>query len=152
MNAFTKCVALDCPNSNANKFLFLRSRSLGESGLVCMAMMFNCHGHAIKLKALRRRHPHFRRGMNVKHMIELFNSYGLRARALQCETERLIELNTPCIAHWDWRRFVVFQAIGEDLVSVADPTLMVEQLNFAQLGWHYSGTVVEICTVGETNG
>ena len=149
MNVFPKSDGTsEIPNPKGGQFLFLRSRYAGESGLVCVAMMLHCHGHAIKLNALRRQHLRFRRGMTVKNMLELFTSHGLRARALQCEVDRLPELNAPCIAHWDLRRFVVLKAIAEDSVSVADPTLKIEQLNFAQLGWHYSGTVVEICADG----
>ena len=151
MNTLLKSCTSENSNPKGDQFLFLRSRYLGEDALVCVAMMLNYHGQAIKLKLLRRQYPHFRRGMTAKNMIELFSSHRLHARALRCDADRLSELNAPCIAHWDWRRFVVLKTISEGSISVADPMSRIEQLNFAQLGWHYSGTVVEIHEVGKAN-
>ena len=143
-----KWIGADGCGNISREVRLLRSRREEEHGLVCVAMVLDHSGCDCSLKALRRRHPQFRRCMRLKDMLEVLTSNGLNCRALECNTENLASLRMPCIVHWDLRRFVVLEAFDGNLAVVVDPASGRERLNAFQFEWHYSGVALEIVPVG----
>ncbi len=131
--------------------LFLQSE-ISECGLASMAMIASYHGHQLEMPAMRKRFSVGLKGMNLQQLIELGDSLGLAARALQCPIDEMHNLTTPCILHWDLNHFVVLtKVLGKGSASmkgakfsINDPAVGKRTLNTEEFSRHFTGICLEL--------
>jgi ATP-binding cassette subfamily B protein RaxB len=132
--------------------LSLRRRSVpvllqgdvAECGLACLAMVAAFHGHRIDLPSLRRKLPPSVRGVTLRSLIASAAALHLGGRALRLELDRLGELRTPCVLHWDLVHFVVLVRVQGDRIVVHDPAVGRRIYSLAEASAHFTGVALEL--------
>ena len=105
--------------------LYLQSES-GECGLACLAMIAGHYGHRTNIRDLRQKFSVSLKGITVAQLIRHANALDLSIRPLRAELNELLNVQCPCILHWDLNHFVVLQKIkktlhGKAKLTVFDP-------------------------------
>lgn len=121
-----------------------RQSEAAECGLACLSMVASHHGMQLGLPELRRRFPLSLRGGKLNHLIHIAQQLGLQARPLRLDLERLTELNTPCILHWDMNHFVVLAKAGKSRITILDPATGERTLRYSDASEHFTGIALEL--------
>lgn len=122
----------------------IRQSEAGECGLACLAMLAGYYGHHADLPSLRRRFSTSLKGVTLAQLIAMAQSFGMSSRPLRFELDELLQLQTPCILHWDLNHFVVLREVGKRYVVIHDPAVGERRLKFDELGTHLTGVALEL--------
>ncbi|WP_201314347.1 peptidase domain-containing ABC transporter [Dyella sp. EPa41] len=117
---------------------------VAECALACLAMVANYHGHHVDLPGLRRRFGTSLQGMKLGRVVDLAAALGLNARTLRSEIGYLSKAKTPCILHWNFNHFVVFNGVRRGRADIFDPARGRYSLSLAELSNHFTGLLVEL--------
>jgi ATP-binding cassette subfamily B protein RaxB len=115
-----------------------------ECGLACLAMIATYHGHEVDLNALRRRFSVSLKGTTLKTVLHMAQRLGMVARGLRLEPERLKDLRTPCILHWEMKHFVVLKEVRGERVIIHDPGQGVRRYSLAEVASRFTGVALEL--------
>lgn len=63
---------------------------------------------------------------------------------MRLEIDELVQLQTPCILHWDLDHFVVLREVRKRGVVIHDPAVGERRLQFGDIGPHWTGIAVEL--------
>ncbi|GAB2490137.1 peptidase domain-containing ABC transporter [Arenimonas alkanexedens] len=122
----------------------IRQTQAAECGLACLAMVAAHHGDRRGLADLRRRFPLSLKGATLARLIAIAQDMNLQARALRLEIPELVQLETPCLLHWDLNHFVVLSRVSRRHVTVLDPALGLRRLSHAEVSQHFTGVALEL--------
>jgi ATP-binding cassette subfamily B protein RaxB len=122
---------------------FLQSEA-SECGLACLAMISAAHGLHLELSELRQRFSTNLRGVDLPQLIQCAADLGYSARPLRLELQEIVDLQTPCILHWDMNHFVVLKKVGAKAIVILDPALGERRLSLAEASRHFTGVAVEL--------
>ncbi|WP_334003429.1 peptidase domain-containing ABC transporter [Burkholderia gladioli] len=114
-----------------------------ECGLACLAMIAGYHGHHVDLTTLRGRFPVSLKGVHLVRLIRIAQALQLETRALKLDLDRIDQLRTPCILHWNFNHFVVLKEIDSKRAVIHDPAQGVRQVAFDELSRCFTGVAVE---------
>ena len=93
-----------------------------ECGAACLCMIMAYYGRWIPLEQVRADCGVSRDGSNARNVLRAARSYGMKAQGARCEPEALRSEGTfPCIVHWEFNHFVVFDGFRGDKVCINDP-------------------------------
>ena len=92
-----------------------------ECGAACLATVLGYFGSHIPLEKLRADMGVSRDGCNAAVIIRTAEQYGIRCRGFKKSVEGLLSAKPPCVIHWDYNHFVVYEGIKRGRISVADP-------------------------------
>lgn len=127
--------------------LILQSE-IAECGLASVAMIASYHGHKFDMPAMRKRFSANLRGMTLPQIIQLSDTLGLAARALQCPLDQAHKISLPCILHWDMNHFVVLTKVSgkghKSRFFINDPALGKRQLSREEFSNHFTGVCLEL--------
>lgn len=115
-----------------------------ECGLCCLVMLANFHGNGISLAEFRLRDPVSMKGVSLLSLMRDAIALGLTPRALRLELEELVQLQAPCILHWDLNHFVVLKEVRRDAVVIHDPARGSVVVPMAEAGRHFTGVALEL--------
>ena len=115
-----------------------------ECGLACLAMVAAAHGLRTDLPTLRQRFPVSLKGTTLADIIHMADGLGLQARALRAELDEIVQLQTPCILHWDMKHFVVLVSLERGLATLHDPAHGLRRMSLEQLSPHFTGVALEL--------
>jgi ATP-binding cassette subfamily B protein RaxB len=115
-----------------------------ECALACVAMVATHHGYAVDLPTLRQRFPLSLKGASLGRVIGVAQGLGLQARALRVELDGLVDLQVPCILHWDMSHFVVLEAVNRRGITVIDPAVGRRRMTLAEASPHFTGVALEL--------
>jgi ATP-binding cassette, subfamily B, bacterial CvaB/MchF/RaxB len=115
-----------------------------ECYLACIAMIAGFYGHETNLSSLRRRFNPSMRGATMSRAIEIAESLGMNARPLRAELECLVDLDMPCILHWDLNHFVVLGGIKNKRAEIYDPARGKYYLTLEKVSSHFTGVILEL--------
>jgi len=94
-----------------------------ECGAACLTMILGYFGKFVPLEQIREDCSINRDGVNVKILIKVAQSYGLKSKIVRCGIDALRQQGTfPCIAHWNFTHFVVCNGIKGNKVYLNDPS------------------------------
>lgn len=127
---------------------------LSECGLACLAMIVSYHGYQIDMSSIRRRFPVSSQGTNLQTLINIADKLHLSSRALKLDLDSVVQLQLPCILHWDMNHFVVLARCSTRGVEIQDPAAGKRRLGMAEFSEHFTGVALELYptsdfTVGE---
>lgn len=122
---------------------------VAECGLACLAMIAGFYGYTTDLASLRRKFSISSRGTNLKQLMDIAGDAHLSTRALRLECEDLVQLQLPCILHWDLNHFVVLKAVKRKKIVVHDPMIGERQLSLDEFSRHFTGVAVELMPTPE---
>jgi NHLM bacteriocin system ABC transporter peptidase/ATP-binding protein len=92
-----------------------------ECGAASLAMVLAHYGCWVTLEELRAACAVSRDGANARSIVRAAREYGLEARGVSIELDRLPTQALPCIAYWDFAHFVVVEGTSRDGVLLNDP-------------------------------
>src|SRR4051794_11621428 len=80
--------------------------SASDCGPACLAMVLGFYGNPISLATLRAAVGGATQGVNARQLVETARRFGLRARGVKLEIEKLRFLPAGSILHWEMNHFV----------------------------------------------
>lgn len=122
----------------------MRQAERGECGLACVGMIATHWNYNVDLATLRREHAVSIRGATLKDIMAIASDIGLRSRAVRCELDGLLSIQTPAILHWNLDHFVVLVSASRGRVEILDPAKGRRIMRLADLDTHFTGVAVEL--------
>ena len=83
-----------------------------------------------------------RNGANAKQLVAAARSFGLHARGVHVEPNKLRLLPKGSVLHWELRHFVVFESCTENTVQIVDPAAGRRTLPMTQVARALSGVAI----------
>jgi ATP-binding cassette, subfamily B, bacterial CvaB/MchF/RaxB len=115
-----------------------------ECGLACLAMVASAHGLRTDLATLRQRFSLSLKGVTLADVARMADALQLSARGLRAELDELVQLQTPCLLHWDMNHFVVLVSVNRGVAVIHDPAHGQRRIKLAELSEHFTGVVLEL--------
>ncbi len=113
-----------------------------ECGAASLSMIFGYFGKFLPLEQMRIETGVSRDGCNAGNMMRAAKRFGLACRGFRKEPEALREIQTPCIIHWNFNHFVVFEGFKGKYAYLNDPALGRRRLTFEELDEGFTGVVL----------
>lgn len=115
-----------------------------ECGLACLAMIALYHGHDVDLAGLRRRFSTSLKGATLSRVMAMASELGLVCRPLKLDLDKLRELRTPCVLHWDLNHFVVLKQVTHHGAVIHDPARGMRKIGWREVSEHFTGIALEL--------
>lgn len=119
---------------------YIQQTTTSDCGAACLAMILAYHGKDVPLSEIREVVGTNRDGSDALALLSAAKWFGLRGRGVQIEDlDDLRFLEKGSILHWQFRHFVVFEALATDGILIVDPgggrrKVFREELNTAFTG------------------
>ena len=113
-----------------------------ECGAASLGMILSYHGHDVALEQLRIDCGISRNGSTASSIIAAGQLYGLECHGYRRSIKNLLTTKCPCIIHWQFMHFVVFEGVKKGKVYINDPASGRRELTFKELDESYTGIVI----------
>ncbi|CAM4413395.1 ATP-binding cassette, subfamily B [Pedobacter westerhofensis] len=110
-----------------------------DCGPTCLRMVAKFYGKNISLQKLRALTSINRDGVSLLGISEAAEKIGLRTRASKIKYATLLQIDLPCIIHWDQNHFVILHRIKGNKHYIADPARGSIVYSKAEFLMHWSG-------------
>ncbi len=117
---------------------------VAECGVACLAMVLGAFGRTTSLEELRDICGTSRDGNTALQLLRGARRLALSGRGLAVPFERLADLKTPAVLHWQGNHFVVLERVRRGRVSIVNPAVGRQRLNLAEVREAFSGTALEL--------
>ena len=92
-----------------------------ECGAASLSMVLGYFGAHIPLEQLRIDCGVSKDGCNAKNILRAGRKYGLICKGYSVSVEKLLKQKPPCIIHWNFNHFVVFEGVKNGHIYINDP-------------------------------
>ncbi len=113
-----------------------------ECGAASLSMIFGYFGKFLPLEQMRIETGVSRDGCNAGNIMRAARRFGLECKGYRKEPEALKEIQTPCIIHWNFNHFVVFEGFKGDHAYLNDPAVGRRKLTWEELDEGFTGVVL----------
>lgn len=113
-----------------------------ECGAASLAMICGYYGRTVPLEQMRIETGVSRDGCNAKNMLRAARKFGLEAKGYRKSLDALLQLKPPCILHWNFNHFVVWEGMKGKTPCINDPAVGRRKLTLAELDEGYTGVVL----------
>ncbi|MBE6812050.1 MAG: NHLP family bacteriocin export ABC transporter peptidase/permease/ATPase subunit [Ruminococcaceae bacterium] len=113
-----------------------------ECGAASLSMIFAYFGKNIPLEQMRIETGVSRDGCNAGNIMRCAKRYGLDCHGFRKEPAALKELQPPCIIHWNFNHFVVFEGFKGKFAYINDPAMGRRKLTMEELDEAFTGVVL----------
>lgn len=113
-----------------------------ECGAASLAMIFGYFGKFLPLEQMRVETGVSRDGCNAGNIMRAAKRYGLECHGYRKEPQALKTIETPCIIHWNFNHFVVFEGFRGKHAWINDPAVGRRKLTFEELDDGFTGVVM----------
>lgn len=113
-----------------------------ECGAASLSMIFGYFGKFLPLEQMRIETGVSRDGCNAGNIMRAAKRYGLECKGFRREPEALREIETPCIIHWNFNHFVVFEGFKKGFAYLNDPAIGRRKLTLEELDEGFTGIVL----------
>lgn len=113
-----------------------------ECGAASFAMIMGYFGRYIPLEQARVEVDVTRDGCNAANIMRAAKRFGLNCRGFRKEPEALRDIETPCIIHWNFNHFVVFEGFKGEYAYLNDPAVGRRKLTAEELDECFTGVVL----------
>ena len=113
-----------------------------ECGAASLAMILAYYGKWLPLSQVRYDCGVSRDGSSLKNISMAAKNYGLQTEAFKIEPEDLRNITLPCIAHWDFRHFVVITGVRGNKIFINDPASGKEKMSVKEADESLTGVVL----------
>ena len=87
-----------------------------ECGAASLKMIMGYYGSHIPLEQMRIETGVSRDGCNGKNIMLAAMKFGMETHAYRKDPEALVEMPVPCIIHWNFNHFVVWEGKKESII------------------------------------
>ncbi len=113
-----------------------------ECGAASLAMILAYYGCYVPLEQLRIDAGVSRDGCNARNVVRAAGKYGLEGKGYSCGIRQLLLLDGPCIIHWNFNHFVVYEGIRGGHAYINDPGVGRRKLDVKELDQGFTGVVL----------
>lgn len=113
-----------------------------ECGAASLSMIFSYFGKHMALEQMRIETGVSRDGCNAANIMRAAKKFGLECHGYRKELEGLKEIQPPCIIHWNFNHFVVFEGIKNGHAYLNDPAMGHRKLTIDELDDGFTGIVL----------
>ena len=113
-----------------------------ECGAASLSMIFSYFGKNIPLERMRIETGVSRDGCNAGNIMRCAKRYGLNCHGYRKEPSALRTLPMPCIIHWNFNHFVVFEGFKGKYAYINDPAMGRRKLTIEELDDSFTGIVL----------
>jgi ATP-binding cassette subfamily B protein len=117
----------------------LRQVSAGDCGAAALAMVLAYHDTPVALDELTQALGIHRDGADATALLRVAKTYGLRGRAVSVDLEDLDKLPAGAVLYWQFRHFVVLEAVRRQHVDIVDPSFGRRRVAMATFGRAFTG-------------
>lgn len=117
-----------------------------ECGAASLSMVFAYFGKFLPLEQMRIETGVSRDGCNAGNIMRAAKKYGLECHGYRREPEDLKKLTPPCIIHWNFNHFVVFEGFKGKYAYINDPAMGRRRLTMEELDDSFTGIVLTFKT------
>lgn len=113
-----------------------------ECGAASLSMVFGYFGKHLPLEQMRIETGVSRDGCNAANIMRCAKKYGFECHGYRKEPEDLRKLKPPCIIHWNFNHFVVFEGFKHGHAFINDPAYGRRKLTAEELDESFTGVVL----------
>ena len=111
-------------------------------GAASLSMVFAYFGKYFPLEKMRIETGVSRDGCNAGNIMRAAKKYGFECHGYRKEPEDLKKLTPPCIIHWNFNHFVVFEGFKGKYAYINDPAMGRRKLTMEELDDSFTGIVL----------
>ena len=93
-----------------------------DCGPTCLRMIASYYGKSFSLEKLRSLTFFSKGGVSLLGISSAAESIGFKTLAGQTTFDKILEIKSPFVAHWNYDHFIVVYKVKKNKVYVADPT------------------------------
>ena len=113
-----------------------------ECGAASLAMVLAYFGKFMPLEQVRIETGVSRDGCNARNIMRAAKNLGLEVHAFRKDVEGLLKLPVPCVIHWNFNHFVVFEGVKGNDYYINDPAMGRRKLTFEDMDACFTGVVL----------
>ena len=113
-----------------------------ECGAASLSMILGYYGKFLPLEQLRIETGVSRDGCNAKNILRAARKFGLEAKGYRKSMEDLFQMKPPCIIHWNFNHFVVYEGMKGKYVYINDPAVGRRKLTVEDIDDSFTGVVL----------
>ena len=113
-----------------------------ECGAASLAMILAYYGKYLPLEQMRIETGVSRDGCNAKNIMRAGKKFGLEVKGYRKSLDSLLEVKPPCIIHWNFNHFVVFEGHRGKYYYINDPGMGRRKLSYEELDAAVTGIVL----------
>ena len=116
-----------------------------ECGAASLAMVLAYYGKEVPLEQMRIETGVSRDGSKASNLVKAARKLGLEAKGYRYSFKKLIEIAAvPCIIHWNFNHFVVFEGKKGKYYYLNDPAAGRRKLTEEELDAGYTGITIQL--------
>lgn len=115
-----------------------------ECGAASLAIIFAYYGKFIPLEQMRIETGVSRDGCNAKNIMSAGQKFGMEVKGYRKSLDSLLELKPPCIIHWNFNHFVVYEGKKGKYYYINDPAIGRRKLTYIELDSAFTGIVLTL--------
>ncbi|MFN7097716.1 MAG: cysteine peptidase family C39 domain-containing protein, partial [Gammaproteobacteria bacterium] len=113
-----------------------------ECGAAALAIILAYYKKNISLEELRIACDVSRDGCSAENMLKAAESYDLDCEAYSIELHELEMMTLPCILHWGFNHFVVFEGMFDNIYHINDPAYGHRKVSYDEFDKEFTGIVL----------
>ena len=110
-----------------------------ECGAASLSMVMGYYGRHMALEQMRIETGVSRDGCNAKNILRAARKFGMEAKGYKKSVDSLLESKPPCIIHWNFNHFVVWEGVKGKYAYINDPAMGRRKLTMEELSASYTG-------------
>jgi NHLM bacteriocin system ABC transporter peptidase/ATP-binding protein len=115
-----------------------------ECGAAALSMILRFYGKYVPLEQMRIECGVSRDGSSAKNILLAAGKFGLETHGYRKSLAKLLELEPPCIIHWNFNHFVVWEGKKGKYYYINDPAVGRRKLTFEEVDECYTGIVLTL--------
>ena len=113
-----------------------------ECGAASLSMILAYYGRYVPLEQMRIETGVSRDGCSAKNIVRAGRKFGLDSKGYRRSLKGLLSLKPPCIIHWNFNHFVVFEGNKGANYYINDPAVGRRKLTYEELDAAFTGIVL----------
>lgn len=113
-----------------------------ECGAASLAMICAYHGRHIPLEQMRIETGVSRDGCSAVNIMRAAKRLGLECHGYKIEPQNLMQIELPCIIHWNFNHFLVLEGFRGEDVLLNDPAVGRRRITMHELDEGFTGVAM----------